>query len=91
MYNFNPKRTSNDVLEKLQTNPLKTAVSLYDLIKRPELSYEMLQSLDEERPVLEKEIIMEIQTMIKYEGYIDKQSRQIESFKKLEYKRSFWS
>lgn len=82
-----PKEQVNDVLEKLQTNPLKTAVSLYDLIKRPELSYEMLQSLDEERPVLEKEIIMEIQTMIKYEGYIDKQSRQIESFKKLEKKR----
>lgn len=66
---------------------LKTAVSLYDLIKRPELDYDMLNILDEKRILLDKEIRLQVQTMIKYEGYIEKQSHQIESFKKLEKKK----
>ena len=66
---------------------LKTAVSLYDLIKRPELDYEMLKDLDETREPLDREIKLQVQTMIKYEGYIEKQSQQIEAFKKLENKK----
>lgn len=82
-----PKEQTNKFLENIKTSPIKTAINLYDLIKRPELSYEILKDLDIDRPNLDKEIKMEIQTMIKYEGYIEKQSRQIESFKKLEKKR----
>lgn len=82
-----PKKEINDILEKLKTTPLKTAISLYDFIKRPEISYEMLKDVDFDRPFLEKEIKLEVQTMIKYEGYIEKQSRQIEAFKKLEKKK----
>ena len=67
---------------------LKTAVSLYDLIKRPELDYEMLKDLDETREPLDREIKLQVQTMIKYEGYIEKQSQQIEAFKKLENKEN---
>lgn len=82
-----PKKEINDILEKLATTPLKTAISLYDFIKRPEISYEMLKDLDFDIQSLDKEIKLEVQTMIKYEGYIEKQSRQIESFKKLENKK----
>ena len=82
-----PKENTNEILENLGTMKLKTAVSLYDLIKRPELDYDMLNILDEKRILLDKEIRLQVQTMIKYEGYIEKQSHQIESFKKLEKKK----
>lgn len=82
-----PKENTNKVLEDLGSMKLKTAVSLYDLIKRPELDYEILKDLDTTREPLDREIKMQVQTMIKYEGYIEKQSQQIEAFKKLENKK----
>lgn len=82
-----PKENTNNALEDLGSMKLKTAVSLYDLIKRPELDYEMIKDLDTTREPLDREIKMQVQTMIKYEGYIEKQSQQIEAFKKLENKK----
>ena len=82
-----PKENTNNALEALGSMKLKTAVSLYDLIKRPELDYEMIKDLDTTREPLDREIKMQVQTMIKYEGYIEKQSQQIEAFKKLENKK----
>lgn len=82
-----PKENTNQALEDLGSMKLKTAVSLYDLIKRPELDYEMIKDLDTTREPLDREIKMQVQTMIKYEGYIEKQSQQIEAFKKLENKK----
>ena len=82
-----PKENTNKVLEDLGSMKLKTAVSLYDLIKRPELDYEIIKDLDTTREPLDREIKMQVQTMIKYEGYIEKQSQQIEAFKKLENKK----
>ena len=82
-----PKENTNKALEDLGSMKLKTAVSLYDLIKRPELDYEMIKDLDTTREPLDREIKMQVQTMIKYEGYIEKQSQQIEAFKKLENKK----
>lgn len=82
-----PKENTNNALEALGSMKLKTAVSLYDLIKRPELDYEMIKDLDTTRKPLDREIKMQVQTMIKYEGYIEKQSQQIEAFKKLENKK----
>ena len=82
-----PKENTNKALEYLGSMKLKTAVSLYDLIKRPELDYEMIKDLDTTREPLDREIKMQVQTMIKYEGYIEKQSQQIEAFKKLENKK----
>lgn len=82
-----PKENTNKALEDLRSMKLKTAVSLYDLIKRPELDYEIIKDLDTTREPLDREIKMQVQTMIKYEGYIEKQSQQIEAFKKLENKK----
>lgn len=82
-----PTRETNDFLESLNSAPLKTAVSLYDLIKRPELNYDILKELDEERKELPREIKLQVETQIKYEGYIKKQMAQIEQFKKLESKK----
>ncbi len=82
-----PKENTNNALEDLGSMKLKTAVSLYDLIKRPELDYEIIKDLDTTREPLDREIKMQVQTMIKYEGYIEKQSQQIEAFKKLENKK----
>ena len=61
-------------------------MKLSDLIKRTELNYEMLASVDTERPVLSKEESEEVNIEIKYEGYIKLQLEQIEQFKKLENK-----
>lgn len=81
---INPTKENNEMIEKLGTTPLKTPVTFYDLIKRPELRYETLAVIDEDRPKLPKEIRLYVETHIKYEGYIAKQQRQIEQFAKLE-------
>jgi len=55
-------------------------------LKRTELNYEILAEIDENRPVLDKQVTEEVEIMIKYEGYINLQEKQVESFKKLEKK-----
>ena len=81
---INPNEENNKTLELLNTVALKTPTSLYDLIKRPELKYDLLIDLDPHRPKLLREIRLQVETQIKYEGYIKKQQSQIEQFKKLE-------
>ena len=76
-----PTKEVNKFLRGLNSTPLKTAFSLYDLIKRPELNYELLNELDKGRPELPREIRLQVETQIKYEGYIKKQMAQIEQFK----------
>ncbi len=82
-----PKAEVNEILEKIGSTPLKMPTSLYELLKRVELNYDNTASLDEERPQLKKEIKDYVETVIKYEGYISKQIKQVEQFKKLENKR----
>ena len=82
-----PTSEVNEFLTKIGSSPLRTAMSLYDLIKRPEISYESLEELDSERKELPREIRIQVETHIKYEGYIRKQMAQIEQFKKLESKK----
>lgn len=82
-----PTEEVNSFIESLSSTPLRTAWTLYDLIKRPELDYELISPLDPERKSLPKEIRMLVETEIKYEGYIKKQMIQIEQFKKLENKK----
>lgn len=82
-----PTKENNDLLESLGSNPIKTGTTLYDLIKRPELDYELVQVFDPERPEIKRPYILEVQTQIKYEGYINKQNAQISQFKKMENKR----
>lgn len=82
-----PKEEVNAFLEGVDSSPLKTGASLADLLRRPELSYEKLAPLDSNRPDLPKEVHMEVENRIKYEGYIQKQNIQIEKFKKMESRR----
>lgn len=82
-----PKEDTNRKLESIGSQPLKTAMSLYNLIKRPELTYDSVWILDTDRPEIEKQYKLEIETQIKYEGYIAKQEMQIAQFKKLENKK----
>lgn len=76
-------------LEKYESTPLKTAVSLAELIRRPELDYDKIAEIDEGRDEVEElspEIIEQINIDIKYEGYIVRQKQQVEQFKKMEKK-----
>ncbi len=79
-----PKKETNDKLEALGSSPLKTGISLTDLLKRPEISINDLYSLQDEEIGLAKEIKIEIENQIKYSGYIEKQNRQIDRFRKME-------
>lgn len=84
---INPTKENNNILVNLGSTELKTPTSLYDLLKRPELSYEKLAIVDKCRIELPREIRLLVETEIKYEGYIKKQMYQIEQFKKLEEKK----
>jgi tRNA uridine 5-carboxymethylaminomethyl modification enzyme len=81
-----PTKEVNEFLYQLTNNTIKTGVSLYDLLKRPELNYDAIKELDPDRPDLPKEIRIQVETEIKYEGYIKKQMSQIEQFKRMENK-----
>lgn len=69
------------------SSTLKTAASLAELICRPELSYEVLSALDPKRPSLPADVIEQAEIEIKYEGYIIRQQRQVEQYKKMEKRR----
>ena len=69
------------------SSPLKTAMSLAELICRPELTYENLSEIDSGRKALPKAVIEQVQIEIKYEGYIVRQKRQVEQYKKMEKKK----
>ena len=75
-----------EFLEAHNSTPLKTAVSLAELIRRPELSYEVLEVLDKDREALPADVIEQVNINVKYEGYITRQLKQVEQFKKMEVK-----
>ncbi len=79
-------KENQEFLTKLGSAPLSKATSLSELMCRPELDYRMLAPLDPERPELSDEIIDQVEIEIKYEGYIERQRRQVEQFKKTEKK-----
>ena len=73
------------LLEKYGSTPLTSGSTLAELIRRPELNYQLLEPIDEQRPEkFSQEIIDQIDINIKYEGYISRQMKQVEQFKKLE-------
>ncbi len=76
-----------DFLEKYSSTPLQNRISLAELLKRPEMNYEILGEIDTDRPKLSKHAITQLEVQIKYEGYITKQLQQVEKFKKLENKK----
>ena len=75
------------LLEEANSTELKSGCSLADLIRRPELTYEMLAPIDPERPDLPAAVGEQVNIQIKYEGYIQRQNRQVEQFKKKEAKK----
>lgn len=75
------------LLEEHKSTPLKTGTTLAELIRRPELSYEMLADIDNNRPKLSEAVIEQVNINIKYDGYIKRQLKQVEHFKKLESKK----
>ncbi len=82
-----PNKNLNDIIVPRGTSAISTGISLYNLLKRPQINYNCLVDLDVERPNLEKEVFEQIETEIKYEGYIKKQSNQINEMKRLEVKK----
>ena len=74
-------------LESHGSSGLKTAATLAELICRPELSYEILFEIDKERKELPADVIEQVEIEIKYEGYIVRQKRQVEQYKKMEKKK----
>ncbi|MCI8605642.1 MAG: tRNA uridine-5-carboxymethylaminomethyl(34) synthesis enzyme MnmG [Hungatella sp.] len=76
-----------EFLERHGSTPLKTGATLAELVRRPELNYEMLAELDDKRPELSSDTAEQVNINIKYEGYIRRQKQQVAQFKKLESKR----
>ncbi|MBQ9825848.1 MAG: tRNA uridine-5-carboxymethylaminomethyl(34) synthesis enzyme MnmG [Firmicutes bacterium] len=75
---------ANPLIESLGGTPLDNRVSLSELLRRPEITYDALAAVDPERPALSYHVRTKVEVSLKYRGYIDKQLAQIEKFKKLE-------
>ena len=76
-----------DTLRRYNSTELKSGTSLAELLKRPEIKYESLAEIDQERPELSKEVTDQVEINLKYDGYIKRQLKQVEQFKKLENKK----
>ncbi len=76
----------NDKLAQMNSTSLNNGTSLADLIRRPELNYDMIADFDPDRQPLPREVIEQVNINIKYEGYISRELKQVEHFKKLENK-----
>jgi len=82
-----PTDKVNEFLERKNTSTIKTGVYLADLLRRPELSYDDLAEIDENRPELPFAVKEQVSIQIKYEGYIKRQLEQVEKFKRNEQKK----
>lgn len=76
-----------NLLKEHKSTELVSGISLAELIKRPELNYDVLKEIDTGRPELSEEICNEVNIILKYEGYIARQQKQVEQFHKLEKKK----
>lgn len=84
---ISPTDEVNKILVSRETSEITSGVRLIDLMKRPQLGYEALRSVDTTRPDLDPNIFEQVEIEIKYEGYIQKQLKQVEQMKKLEVKQ----
>ncbi len=75
------------ILEEIQQYTASYGTTLSDLIRRPELDYDKLAEIDTDRPDLPAEVTEQVNILIKYAGYISRQIKQVEKFKKLEKKK----
>lgn len=85
--NLGASEAVQSVLERYQSTALKSGTTLAELIRRPELNYEVLTEIDSERPQLPWDVKEQVNINIKYDGYIKRQKKQVEQFKKLEEKK----
>ncbi len=81
-----PTQDVNELLINCGTSPLTTGTKMSELLKRTELDYDKLASIDSERPELTLQEKEEVEIQVKYEGYIKMQEEQVEKFKKMETK-----
>lgn len=77
----------NELLESYGSTPLASGATIAELIKRPELKYEYLEPIDPDRKPLYKDVIEQVNIQLKYDGYIKRQLKQVEQFKKMEKKK----
>lgn len=84
---ISPDDEVNKILVSRETSEITTGVRLIELMKRPQLGYDALKSIDKTRPQLDPNIFEQVEIEIKYEGYIQKQLKQVEQMKKLEVKQ----
>ncbi|MBE6915270.1 MAG: tRNA uridine-5-carboxymethylaminomethyl(34) synthesis enzyme MnmG [Ruminococcaceae bacterium] len=79
-----PSPKLDELLVSRETSPMKSGVSLADLLRRPQLSYALLAPFDPSRPILPEDVCEQVEISLKYEGYIKRQEAQIEQFKRME-------
>lgn len=84
---ISPSDELNNILVSCETSPVTTGIRLIDLLKRPQLNYEKLTSIDTTRPNLDPNVLEQVEIDIKYEGYIKKQLEQVEKMRRLEVKK----
>ena len=85
--NVGASRPVQELLEQYGSTPLTSGSTLGELIRRPELNYEVLAPIDKNRPELRYDIREQVNINIKYDGYITRQLKQVEQFKKMESKK----
>ncbi|MEG0155092.1 MAG: tRNA uridine-5-carboxymethylaminomethyl(34) synthesis enzyme MnmG [Lachnospiraceae bacterium] len=85
--NIGANQTVQKLLQLQESTPLSSGTTLAELIRRPELNYSILEPIDQNRPQLNEDVIEQVNIHIKYEGYIKRQQKQVEQFKKLETKK----
>lgn len=83
---ISPSPELTEILVSRETSDVKTGIRLIELLKRPELNYEVLTPIDKDRPDLDSAIFEQVEIAIKYEGYIKKQIAAVENMRKLENK-----
>lgn len=84
---FSPSEELNNILVSRETSPVTSGVRMIDLLKRPQIDYKCLETLDTGRPNISESIFSQVETEIKYEGYIKKQIAQVEQMRRLESKK----
>ena len=82
-----PTEELNKALEEAGTAPLKTGCKISELLKRPQVTYNLLEPFDKTRPEIAKEIFEQVEINFKYEGYIKRQQAQVDELKRLEVKK----
>ena len=84
--NAKPNEETNKFLREQGTSEITAGTKLAELLKRTEITYKSLAQIDKNRPELDRQVTEEVEIMVKYDGYIEMQKRQVEGFKKLEKK-----